>query len=191
LTHRRRRAASPVETARLNMPQALMNERVTLRPQGPEDEGFLYQLYASTRDGEMAVVPWDASQREAFLRMQFDLQTLHYRRYYPDADFQVVLSGGRPVGRLYVHRGEEEIRIVDIALLPECRGAGIGGGLIRDVQAEAGRTGKRLTIHVERTNPALRLYRRLGFRLIEDKGIYLFMEWRSEGTPDSGVADTE
>jgi ribosomal protein S18 acetylase RimI-like enzyme len=78
-----------------------------------------------------------------------------------------------------------------IALLPECRGAGIGGGLIRDVQAEAGRTGKRLTIHVERTNPALRLYRRLGFRLIEDKGIYLFMEWRSEGTPDSGVADTE
>ena len=121
-------------------------------------------------------MPWDDAQKDAFLRMQFDAQDAWWRENYADASFDVVLVGGEPAGRLYVHRGPSEIRIVDIALLPEHRGSGIGSSLLRDLLAEADESGKSVTIHVERMNPALRLYERLGFSLAEDKGVYLFLE---------------
>jgi ribosomal protein S18 acetylase RimI-like enzyme len=123
-------------------------------------------------------VPWDDAQKDAFLRMQFVAQDRWYREQYRQATFEVVLVGGELAGRLYVDRGEDEIRIVDIALLPERRGRGIGGALLRDLLAEADAGGKSVTIHVERVNPALRLYERLGFALAEDKGVYLFLERR-------------
>jgi ribosomal protein S18 acetylase RimI-like enzyme len=121
-------------------------------------------------------VPWDDAQKDAFLRMQFDAQDAWWRENYADASFEVILVEGEPAGRLYVHRGESEIRIVDIALLPEHRGGGIGTSLLEDLLAEADAAGKSVTIHVERLNPALRLYERLGFALAEDKGVYLFLE---------------
>jgi ribosomal protein S18 acetylase RimI-like enzyme len=121
-------------------------------------------------------VPWDEPQKEAFLRSQFDAQDAWYRQHYAAASFEVILVEGEPAGRLYVHRGKSEIRIVDIALLPEHRGNGIGTSLLRDLLAEADAAGKRVTIHVERFNPALRLYERLGFSIAEDKGVYLFLE---------------
>jgi ribosomal protein S18 acetylase RimI-like enzyme len=89
---------------------------------------------------------------------------------------------GRPAGRLYVARWERELRLVDVALLPEHRGSGLGTALVSRVLAEAADAGKPVTIHVERMNPAQRLYRRLGFTLLEDKGMYLLLEWRPTGT---------
>jgi ribosomal protein S18 acetylase RimI-like enzyme len=133
-------------------------------------------VYASTRAEELAVVPWDDAQKAAFLRTQFDAQDAWYRENYAQASFDVILVDGEPAGRLYLHRGASEIRIVDIALLPEHRGGGIGTSLLRDLCAEAEALGKSLTIHVERENPALRLYERLGFAVAEDKGVYLFLE---------------
>ena len=121
-------------------------------------------------------MPWDDAQKDAFLRMQFDAQDAWYREHYAEASFEVIKADGEPAGRLYVNRGRSEIRIVDIALLPEHRGDGIGTSLLRDLLAEADAVGKRVTIHVERLNPALRLYERLGFALAEDKGVYLFLE---------------
>jgi len=121
-------------------------------------------------------VPWDDVQKDAFLRSQFDAQDAWWREHYAEASFDVILVDDEPAGRLYVHRGERDIRIVDIALLPEHRGAGIGAKLLRDLLAEADEVGKSVTIHVERMNPALRLYERLGFALAEDKGVYLFLE---------------
>jgi ribosomal protein S18 acetylase RimI-like enzyme len=152
--------------------------RVTLRPVRPDDADFLFRLYASTREEELRAVPWDAAQKDAFLRQQFGAQTAQYAQVYPAGDFRVIESSGRPAGRLYLQRGPEEVRIVDIALLPEHRGAGIGTALLRDVLAEADAAGRHVTIHVERVNPALHLYERLGFRPVEDRGIYLFMERR-------------
>jgi ribosomal protein S18 acetylase RimI-like enzyme len=108
--------------------------------------------------------------------MQFDAQDAWWRENYGDASFDVICVDGEPAGRLYVHRGPREIRIVDIALLPEHRGGGIGTRLLSELAAEADASGKSLTIHVERMNPALRLYERLGFALAEDKGVYLFLE---------------
>jgi ribosomal protein S18 acetylase RimI-like enzyme len=147
-----------------------------LRAVGPGDREFLYRVYASTRTEELAVVPWDETQKDTFLRAQFDAQDRWYRENYPHATFEVVEVDGEPAGRLYLHRGEHEIRIVDIALLPEHRGNGVGTWLLRNLLAEADATGKRVTIHVERLNPALRLYERLGFSVAEDKGVYLFLE---------------
>ena len=121
-------------------------------------------------------MPWDKKQKDAFLRAQFDAQDHWYRENYIGASFDVVLVDGERAGRLYLNRGDSEIRIVDIALLPEHRGNGVGSALLRDLLAEADVAGKRVTIHVERLNPALRLYERLGFSVAEDKGVYLFLE---------------
>ena len=153
-----------------------MTGAVRLRPAEPQDAELLFRVYASTRVEELSVVPWDDAQKEAFLRAQFEAQDRWYHEHYDRTSFDVVLIGGEPAGRLYVHRGESEIRIVDIALLPEHRGGGVGTALLRDLLDEADADDKRVTIHVERLNPALRLYERLGFAVAEDKGVYLLLE---------------
>jgi ribosomal protein S18 acetylase RimI-like enzyme len=157
----------------------------TLRAVAPGDEELLYRIYASTRTEELAPVPWTEAQKEAFLRMQFEAQSRDYAANYPDAAFLVILVDGAPAGRLYVDRREDEMLIVDIALLPEHRGNGVGGAILRDLLAEAAAAGKPARIHVEHLNPALRLYERLGFRRIDEGGIYLLMEW-TPGTAEAG-----
>jgi ribosomal protein S18 acetylase RimI-like enzyme len=156
-----------------------MSGVVTLRPADPGDEELLYRIYASTRAEEIAPVPWDDAQKEAFLRAQFDAQARWYEDHYVGASRSVVLIDDEACGRFYVYRGGTEIRIMDIALLPEHRGNGVGSSLLHDLLVEADAEGKRVTIHVERLNPALRLYERLGFSVAEDKGVYLLLERRS------------
>jgi ribosomal protein S18 acetylase RimI-like enzyme len=149
-----------------------------LRTARPEDEQFLRAVYASTRAEELALVPWSDEQKRAFTDMQFAAQDADYRRNYPDAQYSIIEVQGVAAGRLYVDRCSKEIRIIDIALLPEHRRAGIGTKLLRILQGEARAAGKTLTIHVEKFNPARSLYHRLGFQEIEDKGVYLFLEWK-------------
>jgi ribosomal protein S18 acetylase RimI-like enzyme len=153
---------------------------ISLRPITPEDDSFLAGLYASTRAEELAITGWSDEEKAVFCRRQFDAQTAHYREHYPGALLQVVETDGVRLGRLYVAHWEREIRIMDIALLPGDRGKGIGTQLVRALQGEASASGKTLTIHVERFNPALRLYERLGFKTLEDKGVYLLMKWESD-----------
>jgi ribosomal protein S18 acetylase RimI-like enzyme len=155
-----------------------MGEPVTLRPIGPEDESFLCDVYASTRANELAPVPWDDAQKAAFLRMQFIAQHRYYQEQYPNGTFDVVFVDGEPAGRLYVNRGADEVRIIDIAMLPAFRNRRVGTHLVGALQTEAALAGKPLRIHVERFNPALRLYERLGFTVIADRGVYFFLEWR-------------
>jgi GNAT superfamily N-acetyltransferase len=149
---------------------------ITLRPISSSDHGFLLQLYASTREEELAQVPWSDRERDVFLRHQFDAQDHHYREHYPEASFDVVELDGVPVGRLYIARWADEIRIMELSLLPEHRGAGTGTRLVRSILDEAAREGKRTSVHVEQHNPARRLYERLGFVPIADRGVYLLME---------------
>jgi GNAT superfamily N-acetyltransferase len=151
---------------------------VSLRPITPEDDSFLAGVYASSRAEELAVTGWSEEQKAEFCRRQFDAQSAYYAVNYPGASFQVIERDGQPIGRFYVARWEKEIRIVDITLLSEFRGTGIGTNLLRDLQNEARAAGKSLTIHVERFNRALQLYQRLGFRELEDKGVHLLMEWK-------------
>src|SRR3954447_9706912 len=127
------------------------------------DLPFLGRLYASTRTEELAVKPWSEEQKAVFLQQQFEAQHDHYQRYFQDADFLVIERGGAPIGRLYLWREAREHRIVDIALLPEHRRKGLGEALLRDLLDEAATARKAVTIHVEKFNPAMGLYRRLGF----------------------------
>lgn len=154
-----------------------MPEDVALRPVRESDEAFLYRVYASTRSDELAPVPWTAAEKEAFLRQQFAAQHRYYREQFRTASFDLIERGGEPLGRLYVDRRRDEIRVIDIALLPEHRGGGLGNALMQRLLDEAAAQGQRVSVHVERENPALRLYRRLGFVHLRDEGPYLFMEW--------------
>jgi ribosomal protein S18 acetylase RimI-like enzyme len=148
-----------------------------LRPITETDQRSLLRLYASTREEELAEVPWSEEEKAAFLRMQFEAQHRFYTEQFPAASFDLVLDGDEPIGRLYLDRREDEHRVIDIALLPEHRGQGLGARLMERVLAEAAEAGKPVRIHVEKNNPAMRLYRRLGFERVEDQGVYDLMEW--------------
>ena len=148
-----------------------------LRTVTVDDADFLYSVYASTRADEMARVDWTMEQKDAFLRMQFNAQSQFYTENYPGAEFQVITLNDQAIGRLYIHRREKEIRIMDIALLPEYRNSGIGSALLRDILEQGKNLNLPVTIHVEQFNPAMRLYKRMGFHPKEDKGVYLLMEW--------------
>lgn len=156
---------------------------IGLRPITDDDLPFLEHVYGSTRAEELAVTDWSEERKAAFVHMQFVAQHAYYREHYAGCDFQVILVDGAPAGRLYVHRRPTEIRLVDIAFLPEHRGSGLGTALLAQLMAEATAAGKPLRIHVEIFNRALRLYERLGFRRIVDRGVYWFLEWRPETAP--------
>jgi len=153
---------------------------LTLRPATPEDRAFLTAVHASTREAELALTGWSDEQKAAFCAQQFHAQESHYRQHYPTAQYFVIECEKQPACRLYVDHQENEIRLMDIALLREFRGKGIGTHLLQELQKEAQNAAKVLTIHVESFNPAKRLYTRLGFVITEDKGVYQFMTWTPE-----------
>lgn len=157
-----------------------MKEQITFRPITPHDEPFLCRLYASTRDNELAPVPWSQAEKDAFLTMQFNAQHTYYQEQFKQASFDLILLDGKPIGRLYLDRRQDEFRIIDIALLTEYRRQGIGSYLLQKVLDDANTAVLPVRIHVEHNNPALKLYHRLGFHQIGDEGVYLLME----RTPD-------
>ena len=151
---------------------------VSLRLSTATDEAFLGLVYVSTRIEELAVVPWTDEQKGLFLAQQFHAQDVAYRENYPDASFSIVELDGEPIGRLILARlAGNELRIVDIALLPDHRNTGIGTRLIRDVLATAESGDLMVSLHVEVWSPAVRLYERLGFRRASANDVHIRMEW--------------
>jgi ribosomal protein S18 acetylase RimI-like enzyme len=152
---------------------------LTFRRISEADLPFLAKLYASTRADELAVTGWTEAVKTEFLEQQFRAQHAHYQQYYPQADWLMTMRGGEDIGRLYIERWPSQHCLIDIAFLPEHRGKGLGAALLRDLLDEAAAAGKAVSIHVEKFNPAMRLYRRLGFVTEEDKGVYDLMRWRA------------
>jgi ribosomal protein S18 acetylase RimI-like enzyme len=150
-----------------------------------EDLAFAASVYVSTRLEELAVTNWPLDQQMAFLRQQHEAQHSHYRAHYQGAQWLIIESRGRDVGRLYRVEWPGELRIIDIALLPEARRGGIGSRIIAAIQAEARSLGKKVSIHVEKNNPARVLYHRLGFAVVEDKGVYDLLEWSAAAGPEA------
>ena len=175
--------APPRVMRMLEMPPALAEQGFVFRPETEADVPFLRRLYISTRWDELAIVDWTDEQKIAFLESQFGFQRYHYYKYYPTTDFTVLEQHGTPAGRLYLERMPNTMTMIDIALLPEWRGRGTGTALIEAALAEAAAAGQAVSIMVEKFNPALRLYRRLGFYETSDEGVHLAMEWRPE--PDA------
>lgn len=158
------------------MPAATLGA-VTLRPMVPEDEPLMFCVYASTRVEELALTDWDQQQKDAFLRMQFDAQRRSYALSYPNAEYWVIQDEGADVGRMIVNRSDAQIALVDLAVLPEFRNRRVGSRLMADLLEEASQTARTVRLHVERYNPALHWYQRLGFRTTREDAIYLEMVW--------------
>jgi ribosomal protein S18 acetylase RimI-like enzyme len=157
---------------------------VELRPATPDDREFLLAVFRTTRDDELALTDWSESEKAAFVDAQFRAQDSHYREAYPDGRFLVVARDGEPIGRLYVTRLADELRVIDIALMPAQRGQGIGTSLLAAVIAESDAAALPVRLHVEPWNGAKRLYERLGFRTLEVHGIYELMERAPAGPTD-------
>lgn len=161
----------------LRLPAALVEDGFSLRAQEEADQPFILHLYAAARWPELSVTGWSDEQKLAFCQSQSALQQSHYTKHYVGGEFAVIECRGVPIGRLYLFRGPSEIRVTDISLLPEWRGRGIGSTLLAQVQAEAEAAGQRITLHVEKFNPAQTLYHRLGFAPAEDLGIQWRLQW--------------
>jgi len=150
------------------------SQSVTVRPAAPDDEDFLAQLFASTRP-EFGFLDLPDSQKQFLMTMQFNAQRQQYDASYPEAENSIILLHGEPVGRIMVDRSEREFTLIDIALLPAHRNAGIGTNLIRTFLDEARAARKTVRLHVAKSNPARRLYERLGFSLTADQSMYFEM----------------
>jgi len=153
-----------------------MAPQISLRVVQPGDQDFLFKLYSCTRVAEISAWGWNAQQQEAFLRMQFMAQQRWYESTYAGAEHQIVLCGDQLVGRLLISRTGEAAVLVDIALLPEHRNRGIGGELIRTMLKECDEKRTPARLQVLQTNPARRLYERLGFRQTSADDMYVQME---------------
>ena len=156
---------------------------IALRAVQPGDEDFLLGVYAASRADEMALVDWDEAQKMAFLRSQFEAQAAQYHARFPDAEYSIILYKGRPVGRFWIGRTPEQIRLLDIAILPEFQNQGVGAALLKSLLAESEAAGVPLRHMVFKMNTAaLRFYERFGFSPIEDVGAYIHMEGRPANT---------
>lgn len=150
--------------------------KINFRKVSENDFPFLRKVYRSTREEELSRSGMSDEDKSRFIEFQFNAQHAHYSQAYKDAEFDLILLDDEPAGRLYIWRTETQIRIMDIALVPDFQGKGIGTRILQSIIKESEKLGKKVTIHVEYFNPALRLYERLGFKKVDDIGIYFYME---------------
>jgi ribosomal protein S18 acetylase RimI-like enzyme len=159
-------------------------DAITVRPEQPSDEAFLFELYASTRQEELDAWGWPPEMRRSFLTLQFKASQ-GYHHAFPQAEFQIVLLDGVPAGRLILNRTPTEWQLVDIALLPAFRNAGLGAALLQRIMGEAATAVKPFRLQVRQGNRAARLYQRLGFVQTRETKLHLEMEWRPPVLPSS------
>lgn len=153
---------------------------ISYRAMTDGDLPFVAALYASTRADEVASTGWPPEMQAAFLDQQHRAQHFHYRTVYPDGEWLLIERGGTPIGRFYLAEQEGKLLLIDLSLLPAERGAGLGTAILKDVLAGEDRP---VELHVERVNPARRLYERLGFAVVEEQAIYLRMIRKPPATP--------
>jgi len=149
-----------------------------LRPAAEADRDFLFALFCSERQHQFVHAAWSEEQTRQLLRMQFEAQRRYYGSQFPSAVHSIVLLNGEAVGQLYLDRQMDQFVVVDFALAREFRRLGIASKIIASMQVDAAAEGKRITGHVDRTNPATQFWQRLGFHLTGEDSLYFKMEWR-------------
>ena len=153
------------------------SDEITLRPITDDDREFLLRVYEASRETELSAVQWDAGLKRTFMEHQFDAQDAHYRKHYAGATFDIVLYGGEPCGRLLVHRGDSQFAIMDLTVLPDYRGRGIGGEMVHRIVGEAGDSGRSVRVFLETFNPHQAFFQKRGFAVVEDDGVSRRYEW--------------
>jgi len=157
---------------------------ISYRPIADADLPFLFEVYGSTRVEELEQTGWPVEMKVQFLQQQFTAQHDHYQRHYPDAEWLVIVRESDSAGRLYVEEWPSQIRLIDIAILPQFRRLGVGSAILSDLCEQASEKGKPLSIHVEKSNPARSLYDRMGFVFAQENGAYDLLEWRPKAAAD-------
>lgn len=161
-----------------------MNQSLQLRPITPQDQPFLYKVFVSTRPDIASATHLTEEQRIELLQTQFNAQHTHYTTHFSKADFGIIQFGNTEIGRLYLNRDEKEILIIDVSILPDYRSQGIGSTIVQAVLTEAKMTNRTVRIHVEKNNPAINFYHRLGFVQIGEKPLHFEMQWSPSTTPE-------
>ncbi len=149
---------------------------IELRPVEKKDDSFIETVYRSTREDELKTTNWTEQQKKAFIIMQSMAQLAEYKIKFPGAAFRIIIYNKQDAGRFYTWENEDEIRLIDITLLPQFRGKGIGTSLLQKLIKRSDKVQKKISLHVEPGNPALQLYRRLGFIHIKNNGRHYYME---------------
>jgi len=157
---------------------------IELRPVAENDTLFIETVYRSTREAELNLTNWSERQKNAFSVMQSMAQLADYKKNYPGASFQIILYKQKPAGRFYTWENDNEIRLMDITLLPQFRSKGIGKSFLQDLIKKAKKVQKKISLHVDPSNPILKLYQRLGFIYIKNNGRHYYMERQPEKFSD-------
>jgi ribosomal protein S18 acetylase RimI-like enzyme len=154
-------------------------EPIAFAPAGPDDTAALLDLFCRARGHDLGAADWPEAIRETTLRLQFEAQRRGYLERWPSAATLFLMRGGDRAGWLIVDRSGRAIHVLDVTILPERRGQGLGTSALRAVQDEAARDGRPVALSVLRTNiPAIRLYSRLGFEAAGADELNLHLEWR-------------
>ena len=149
---------------------------IELRTVEEKDDLFIETVYRSTREEELNFTNWDELQKLAFIRMQSMAQLAEYKTKFPGAAFQVIIYNKQDAGRFYTWENDHEIRLIDITLLPQFRAKGIGNFLLGELIKKSDKVQKKISLHVDPVNPALKLYLRSGFIHIKNNGRHYYME---------------
>lgn len=147
---------------------------LVLRPATAADRELVAAIYATTREEELRQVPWTDADRRTFTDWQSGQQEAHYALHYPAAE-RLLVAKGEPIGRMYVDTTRQEVRLMEVTLLPAWRNQGVGTRLTRLLLEYSDALGLPASLHVEPFNPAKRMYERLGFAVAETRGLYEFM----------------
>ena len=153
-----------------------MDPMITFKNVEDKDQQFIEMVYRSTREKELSLTGWPEDQKQRFIIMQSMAQLTEYKNKYKAATYRVILYKKRPAGRLYLSESNHEIRIIDITLLPEFQGKGIGSKILADIIKTAKQKNKKITLHVNHGNRAIKLYESLGFKKISATNIQEYME---------------
>lgn len=149
---------------------------IQLRPELKNDAAFIETVYRSTREAELNLTNWTEQQKAAFTLMQSMAQLSEYKTKFPGAAFDVIIFNKKSAGRFYTWENDMEIRLIDITLLSQFRGKGIGTQILRDLIKRSDKVQKKISLHVDPIGPALHLYLRLGFVHIKNNGRHYYME---------------
>jgi len=141
----------------------------------PADEShheFSYQLTVTTMgDYTTKILGWDDKTQ----------------RKYHTHDWQtkrplIIMYGNQPIGTIYMFENENYIEIGQFYLLPEYQNEGIGSYLLSSVLENSDKTGLLAKLVVLKVNPAISLYRRHGFKIVDSNEYQYLMEREPGGS---------
>jgi ribosomal protein S18 acetylase RimI-like enzyme len=141
-----------------------VSARVVPRPAHADDFGYCAHLYVEGRENIIKERTLDAVGHTAGFRQRWHVTQV-----------RIVTLDGTDIGRLQSFVKDDVLFPGQAFVDKSLRGQGIGTELVKGLIEEAASAGRAVTLGVVKTNPALRLYERLGFRTTHDDACNFYM----------------